>query len=65
MGPAGRGLNHALVEAGISRDDVYVTNAVKHFKWAAAQRGQRRIHKNLAIRKFRRAGRGSMRRSNR
>lgn len=45
VGPAGRVLNDALAEAGIDRDDVYVTNVVKHFKWAAAQRGKRRIHK--------------------
>jgi uracil-DNA glycosylase len=45
VGPAGRLLDEALVEAGINRDDVYVTNVVKHFKWEAAQRGKRRIHK--------------------
>jgi DNA polymerase len=33
------------MEAGIDRDEVYVTNAVKHFKWAPAERGKRRIHK--------------------
>jgi DNA polymerase len=42
VGPAGRILDRALDEAGISRDDVYVTNAVKHFKWTG--RGKRRIH---------------------
>lgn len=42
VGPAGRILDRALDEAGISRDDVYVTNAVKHFKWT--ERGKRRIH---------------------
>jgi DNA polymerase len=42
VGPAGRILGRALDEAGISRDDVYVTNAVKHFKWTG--RGKRRIH---------------------
>jgi uracil-DNA glycosylase len=36
-------LDRALVEAGIDRGEVYVTNAVKHFKWEA--RGKRRIHK--------------------
>jgi uracil-DNA glycosylase family protein len=45
VGPAGRILNEALVKAGISRDDVYVTNVVKHFRWAADSRGKRRIHK--------------------
>src|ERR1043166_3328635 len=42
VGPAGRLLDRALVAAGIDRDDVYVTNAVKHFKWTP--RGKRRIH---------------------
>jgi DNA polymerase len=45
VGPAGRILDQALAEVGIDRDDVYVTNVVKHFKWMAAQRGKRRIHK--------------------
>ena len=42
VGPAGRILDRALDEAGIDRDAVYVTNAVKHFKWT--ERGKRRIH---------------------
>jgi uracil-DNA glycosylase len=42
VGPAGRVFDEALVEAGIDRGAVYVTNAVKHFKWQA--RGKRRIH---------------------
>jgi uracil-DNA glycosylase len=42
VGPAGRLLDEALVEAGIDRSDAYVTNAVKHFKWVG--RGKRRIH---------------------
>jgi len=42
VGPAGRVLDRALDSAGITRRDVYVTNAVKHFKWEA--RGKRRIH---------------------
>jgi DNA polymerase len=41
-GPAGRVLDRALDEAGLSRDDLYLTNAVKHFKWT--ERGKRRIH---------------------
>jgi uracil-DNA glycosylase len=45
VGPAGRVLDQALVEAGINRDEVYVTNVVKHFKWSPADRGKRRIHK--------------------
>ncbi len=43
VGPAGAMLDKALDEAGIPRDRVYVTNAVKHFKWEP--RGKRRIHK--------------------
>jgi DNA polymerase len=42
VGPAGHVLDEALAEAGIERDEVYVTNAVKHFKWEP--RGTRRIH---------------------
>jgi uracil-DNA glycosylase len=42
VGPAGRLLDEALAEAGIERDDAYVTNVVKHFKWEP--RGKRRIH---------------------
>ena len=43
VGPAGQLLDRLLVEAGIDRKKVYVTNAVKHFKWEP--RGKRRIHK--------------------
>src|SRR5687768_9675177 len=43
VGPAGKLLDKALVEAGIDRKEIYVTNAVKHFKWEP--RGKRRIHK--------------------
>jgi DNA polymerase len=42
VGPAGRMLDRALAEAGIDRGAVYVTNAVKHFKWTP--RGKRRLH---------------------
>lgn len=42
VGPAGGLLDRALVDAGIERDAVYLTNAVKHFKWRA--RGKRRLH---------------------
>ena len=45
VGPAGKLLDQALLAAGIDRADVYVTNVVKHFKWAPAERGKRRIHK--------------------
>lgn len=43
VGPAGRLLDDALEEAGIERQETYVTNAVKHFKWE--ERGKRRLHK--------------------
>jgi len=42
VGPAGKIMDQALEEAGIDRSKVYVTNAVKHFKWEP--RGKRRIH---------------------
>ena len=45
VGPAGRLLDNALADAGIDRQSVYVTNAVKHFKWERAERGERRLHK--------------------
>jgi DNA polymerase len=43
VGPAGRVLDRALTEAGIDRRRVFVTNAVKHFKFEP--RGKRRLHK--------------------
>ena len=43
VGPAGQVFDRALTEAGLDRDEVYVTNAVKHFKYEP--RGKRRIHK--------------------
>jgi DNA polymerase len=43
VGPAGRLLDRALVDADIHREEIYLTNAVKHFKWQP--RGKRRIHK--------------------
>jgi len=45
VGPSGKLLDRAFDSAGIDRDDVYVTNAVKHFKWARDARTKRRIHK--------------------
>jgi uracil-DNA glycosylase len=48
VGPAGRILDRALEEANIPREEVYVTNAVKHFKWI--QRGKRRMHQKPLIR---------------
>ena len=48
VGPAGRLLDDALREAGVTRNAVFVTNAVKHFKWEP--RGKRRMHKTPAQR---------------
>ncbi|KAA9158429.1 UdgX family uracil-DNA binding protein [Amycolatopsis acidicola] len=45
VGPAGKLLDRALAEAGIDRSEVYVTNAVKHFKFTRAEGGKQRIHK--------------------
>ena len=47
VGPAGAVLDQALEEAGIPRNSVYVTNAVKHFSWEP--RGKRRIHKKPRV----------------
>jgi uracil-DNA glycosylase family protein len=44
VGPAGRLLDDALLEAGVDRGRVYVTNSVKHFKFVQIERG-RRLHK--------------------
>jgi uracil-DNA glycosylase family protein len=48
VGPAGDVLERAFAEAGVGRDSVYLTNAVKHFKWEP--RGKRRMHKTPAQR---------------
>ena len=50
VGPAGRILDQGLEEAGIDRRRLYVTNAVKHFKWEP--RGKRRLHKTPAQREI-------------
>ncbi|MGH8717998.1 MAG: UdgX family uracil-DNA binding protein [Burkholderiales bacterium] len=50
VGPAGRLLDRALIAAGVDRSQVYVTNAVKHFKWEP--RGKRRLHKTPAQREI-------------
>ncbi|WP_037070021.1 UdgX family uracil-DNA binding protein [Pseudonocardia acaciae] len=47
VGPAGKLLDRALRDAGIPRDEVYLTNAVKHFKFE--QRGKRRIHQRPSV----------------
>jgi DNA polymerase len=51
VGPAGKLLDQALEQAGIVRNEVYVTNAVKHFKWEP--RGKRRIHAKPSLREIR------------
>jgi uracil-DNA glycosylase family protein len=50
VGPAGRLLDRALEAAGVDRKHLYVTNAVKHFKWQL--RGKRRLHKTPAQREI-------------
>ena len=45
VGPSGKLLNSALDAAEIARSDVFVTNAVKHFKWERGEKSARRIHK--------------------
>jgi len=56
VGPAGKLLDRALEEAGIDRSTVYVTNAVKHFKFEP--RGKKRIHKSRRRRRSRHANGG-------
>jgi len=51
VGPAGRELDKALARVGIERADVYVTNAVKHFRFQ--ERGKRRIHQKPDARQIR------------
>ena len=50
VGPAGKLLNRALEQAGLDRASVYVTNAVKHFKWEPL--GKRRLHKKPSAREI-------------
>jgi DNA polymerase len=50
VGPAGKLLDRCLGEAGIDREQVYVTNAVKHFKWEP--QGKRRLHKKPSAREI-------------
>jgi DNA polymerase len=50
VGPAGRLLDRALADADIDRGQVYLTNAVKHFRWKATTSGKRRIHDQPAAR---------------
>ena len=51
VGPAGAVLDKALEKAGLMRSDVFLTNAVKHFKWEP--RGKRRIHQKPRISEIR------------
>jgi DNA polymerase len=51
VGPAGHLFDRALDDAGIDRSGVYLTNAVKHFKWTP--RGKRRIHKSPSAEEIR------------
>jgi probable DNA metabolism protein len=50
VGPAGKVLNEALVEAALVREEIYLTNAVKHFKWTPKDtpRGKIRLHQSPA-----------------
>jgi DNA polymerase len=50
VGPAGRLLDETIEEAGLTRKSVYITNAVKHFKWEP--RGKRRLHKKPGLREI-------------
>ncbi|MFF5703632.1 UdgX family uracil-DNA binding protein [Streptomyces sp. NPDC012794] len=52
VGPAGRLLHKALDEAGLADEGAYLTNVVKHFKFALAPRGKRRIHKAPSLREM-------------
>ncbi|MDQ1737922.1 MAG: uracil-DNA glycosylase [Pseudonocardiales bacterium] len=53
VGPAGKLLLRALTDLGVERRTVYLTNAVKHFRWKATDRGHRRIHQTPAARHVR------------
>jgi uracil-DNA glycosylase len=50
VGPAGQLLDDAIVDAGLARNEVYITNAVKHFRWEP--RGKRRLHKKPSSRQI-------------
>lgn len=50
VGPAGRLLDQALEEAGIDKDEVYITNVVKHFRWKLGAGGKKRLHQKPATR---------------
>lgn len=50
VGPAGRLLHDVAREAGVSEDELYITNAVKHFKWES--QGSHRLHKKPGAREI-------------
>lgn len=50
VGPAGRVLDEVLQQAGIDRATIYLTNAVKHFRWKSTDTGRRRLHRNPTAR---------------
>ncbi|MFI8966453.1 UdgX family uracil-DNA binding protein [Streptomyces sp. NPDC053493] len=50
VGPAGRLLSRALREAGLAEEELYLTNAVKHFKFTEEETRKRRIHKAPSLR---------------
>jgi uracil-DNA glycosylase family protein len=49
VGPAGHMLDRVLGEAGLARDQLYLSNAVKHFRFKEATRGRRRLHQRPAM----------------
>lgn len=49
VGPAGRLLDRALADASIERSQVYLTNAVKHFRFKSTDTGKRRIHRRPSV----------------
>jgi DNA polymerase len=63
VGPAGQLLRESLEEAGLDPAEVFLTNAVKHFKWES--RGKRRIHELPIAKKSSRAASGSTKKSRR
>jgi uracil-DNA glycosylase len=50
VGPAGKLLDRALADAHLPRDEIYLTNAVKHFRWKSTASSKRRIHEKPAAR---------------
>ncbi|MBE7187822.1 UdgX family uracil-DNA binding protein [Jatrophihabitans endophyticus] len=49
VGPAGRLLDDALVDAGIDREQVWITNAVKHFRFESTRGGKLRLHRTPTV----------------